>query len=86
MAELAEQRNPETPLEQAKALILKDLGLARVARWCGVGEAAVYQWLVRGTDERPIPPDFVPPILAGAKAAGMSVPLTVLMPAMAGLV
>ena len=83
MAQLSEPRNPETSRDRVKTLILKTLGIGRVAAWCGVREAAVYQWLNRGTDERPIPPDFVPAIINGAKAEGLDVDLATLWPAMA---
>lgn len=83
MAQVDADGKPETIRERAKALLLKDFGVARVAQWCGVGEMAVYKWLSRGTDEQPIPADFVPMIIDGAKAAGMDAPLEVLWPAMA---
>lgn len=85
MAQLAEQGNPETPKDQVKTLILKTLGVGRVARWCGVREVAVYQWLNRGTDERPIPPDFVPAIVKGAQAEGIAIAASTLWPAMEGM-
>lgn len=85
MAQLRDNRKPETPRDRAKALILKSLGVGRVAGYCGVGEAAVYQWLSRGTDAMPIPPDRVPDIIKGAKAEGLDAPLAVLWPAMAGV-
>lgn len=73
-----------TPRDRAKALILKTLGVRRVAAWCCVGEDAVYQWLTRGTDLEPIPPARVPQILAGARAENLDAPLAILWPAMAG--
>jgi hypothetical protein len=75
---------PLGPRDQAKALILKTLGVKRVAHWCGVEEATVYQWLSRGTDEEPIPTNRVAPIVKGARADGLDAPLAVLWPAMAG--
>ncbi|CAN5889681.1 hypothetical protein BH11PSE1_BH11PSE1_10620 [soil metagenome] len=73
----------ETPKEKARQLILKVLGAKRVAAWCSVGEATVYQWLGRGSDENPVPPAHVPAIIAGAKEAGLDAPMSVLWPAMA---
>lgn len=70
-------------MARAKHLILKGLGVRRVAAWCGVSEMAVYQWLQRGTDEEPIPPARVAAILSGAKAEGLDAPIGVLWPAMA---
>jgi hypothetical protein len=67
----------------ARSLILRTLGVRRVADWCGKSEAAVYQWLSRGTDEEPIPPSEVPAILNGAREAGLKADLSVLWPAMA---
>lgn len=84
MAEPAPQaKNDEPPLERAKRLIQKDLGVRRVAGWCGVAEATVYQWLQRGTDAAPIPTHHVPAIVNGARAAGLDAPIGVLWPAMA---
>lgn len=73
----------DAPLARAKQLILKTLGVRRVASWCGVGEMAVYQWLQRGSDAEPIPPARVAAIVAGAKAEGLEAPIGVLWPAMA---
>jgi hypothetical protein len=67
--------------ERAKALILRTLGVRRIADWCDVGEAAVYQWLSRGTEQEPIPPDRVLKIIEGARAAGLDAPLEILWPA-----
>lgn len=69
--------------DRARTLILKTLGVRRVAGWCGVTEDAVYQWLSRGTDAAPVPPQRVASIVAGAKAEGLEAPLDVLWPAMA---
>lgn len=74
-----------SPRDRAKHLILKVLGVRRVAAWTNVGEDTVYQWLSRGTDERPIPTDRVAQIVAGAKAEGLEAPIDVLWPAMAGV-
>jgi len=70
-----------SPRERAKTLILRTLGVRRIADWCGVGEAAVYQWLSRGTDEEPIPPERVLKIIEGARAESLDAPLEVLWPA-----
>lgn len=80
--------SPQQPMsgssrDRAKHLIQKVLGVRRVAAWTGVGEQTVYQWLSRGTDERPIPTDRVAAIVAGAKAEGLDAPMEVLWPAMA---
>lgn len=84
MAELAPQELTEgSPHERAKHLILKVLGVRRVAGWCQVAEATVYQWIQRGTDAAPIPTHHVPAIVAGAKADGLVAPIGVLWPAMA---
>lgn len=69
--------------ETAKGLILKALGVRRVADWCDVSEAAVYQWLSRGTAEHPIPPRYVGKILTGARKAGIAVDASVLWPELA---
>lgn len=71
---------PLSPRELAKALILQ-LGVKRVANWCGVTPDAVHQWFARGTDEEPIPPKHVPRILAGASQAKLKVNASVLWPA-----
>lgn len=80
MSEAGPESKSQSPRELAKALILKTLGAAKVASWCGVGELAVYQWLQRGTDERPIPPDRVPAIVRGARAEGLEIDAAVLWP------
>lgn len=81
--DLNDESDGETPLARAKHLILRVLGVRRVAAWCGVKDMAVYQWLQRGTDETPIPPSRVAAIVAGAKAEGLDAPIGVLWPAMA---
>lgn len=73
----------ETPKDRARLLILKELGAKRVAGWCGVAEATVYQWLGRGSDDEPVPAARVPAIIAGARAAGIEVPMSIIWPAMA---
>ncbi len=73
------------PLPAARTLVLKTLGVKRVAAWCGVGEATVYQWLSRGTAGSPIPPERIPSIVAGAQAEGLTFDVGVLWPAMQGL-
>lgn len=70
--------------DRAKALILDQLGVKRVAVWCDVAEDTVYQWLSRGTDAEPIPPKRVADIVKGARAEGLDAPIGVLWPAMAG--
>jgi hypothetical protein len=72
-----------TSRERARLLILKVLGVKRVAAWCGVGEATVYQWLGRGTEDEPIPAARVPAIVAGARADNLDAPIDVLWPALA---
>lgn len=69
--------------EAASHLLLKVLGPRRVAGWCNCGEAAIYKWLSRGTDEQPIPPEHVPAIMSGAAAEGLEAPLAILWPKMA---
>ena len=59
------------PRELAKDLILNVLGVRAVAGWCNVSEAAVYQWMSRGTDRRPIPTDRAISIINGARASGV---------------
>jgi hypothetical protein len=67
----------------ARELVLKRLGVKRVAAWCGVAEDTVYQWLKRGTPAEPVPASRVPAILTGAQAEGFDAPLAILWPAMA---
>lgn len=73
-----------TPRDAARRLILKDLGLARVAAWCGVAESTVYQWLHRGTDARPIPERNAMLIFRAATRAGIQIDLFVLIPGFPG--
>ena len=81
MAETGCHADP-SPRDAAREVILKVLGVKRIADWCDCSEAAVYQWISRGTDEEPIPPGKVGKIAAGAKAAGIAFDLRVLWPAM----
>jgi hypothetical protein len=67
--------------DRAKTLILKVLGVKRVADWCGIKTDTVYQLLGRGTDEHPFPPSYVAKIAAGAKAAGVDFDPAILWPA-----
>lgn len=68
----------------ARALLLTTFGVQKVARWSGVSEAAVYQWLHRGTAAAPIPASRVPAIAKGAALEGLDFDLGDLWPAMAG--
>lgn len=68
----------------ARDLVLRVLTVGRIARWAKVSEAAVYQWLHRGTAEAPVPARVVPAIAAGAAAEGLEFDLGMLWPAMAG--
>jgi hypothetical protein len=68
-----------------RTLILKTFGVKRVADWCGVDEQTPYQWLKRGSAVAPIPPVYVPKIIAGAKAANIAFDPSVLWPEMRGL-
>ena len=43
----------------------------------------MYQWLHRGTDDRPVPSDRVPAIISGARRDGIAVDIAVLWPAIA---
>jgi hypothetical protein len=74
---------PAIPAD-ARDLLLRVLGVGRVAAWCGVGEAAVYQWLHRGTSDAPVPFLRVPAIARGASAAGHDFDLGLISPSMAG--
>jgi hypothetical protein len=67
----------------ARAFVRKTLGVKRVADWCGVGEAAVYQWLSRRSEESPIPPRHVPAVIAGVRRAGLKVDLSQIWPELA---
>ena len=70
--------------EGLRALLLKKLTVKRVAGWCDVSEAAIYQWISRGTPEEPIPPSHVPAIIKGAKADGLPpFDIGIIWPAMA---
>lgn len=72
-----------SPRDRAKQVILKELGVRRVADWCGKSEAAVYQWLSRGSDDEPIPAGQIPAIIEGARKAGILVDAAVIWPALA---
>ena len=81
MAETSCHASP-SPKAAARDVILKTLGVKRIADWCGCSEAAVYQWISRGTDAEPIPPAKVAMITVGASAAGIAFDVRALWPAM----
>lgn len=86
MADMARQEsNEESPRDVAKRLILEQLGVRRVAAWCGVTDMAVYQWFTRSTNEAPVPARHVQAIVRGAKAEGLDAPLVILMPDVAAV-
>ncbi len=66
--------------QRAKALVLRGLGVKRVAGWCGIKVDTVYQLLGRGTNEHPLPLSYVAKIVAGAKADGIDFDPAVLWP------
>jgi hypothetical protein len=70
----------QTRAERAKALILQDLGVKRVAGWTGVAEATVYQWLSRATERAPVPVSRGIQIIAAASAAGVEFDHDLLVP------
>lgn len=76
---------PDSSVDEPRDLVLRVLTAARIARWCKVSEAAVYQWLHRGTEDAPVPARVVPDIAAGAESEGLSFDLGVLWPAMKGV-
>lgn len=67
-------------LVAARALILKTLGVSKVAAWCRVKENTVYQWLSRGTDLEPFPADRAMQVANAAKAEGCAFDLRLLIP------
>jgi transposase len=69
-----------TPRDRAKTVILQELGLRKVAEWCNVSESAVYQWLSRGTDSRPIPTERALAIISAAQAEGITFNASALCP------
>jgi hypothetical protein len=73
------------PPADARELIQKVFGVKRVAAWCEVDAATPYQWLTRSTEDNPIPPAYVPKIVAGARAAKIEFDVGLLWPAMRGL-
>ena len=72
----------ESVRQRARTVLLKTLGAKRVADWCSVSEATVYQWISRGTEDRPIPPERIADISRGAAAAGLKFDLRDLWPGM----
>ena len=72
--------HPSTEPGDARTLILKVLGVKRVAAWCGVGQDAVYQWLSRSTAEAPIPAARVSAIVRGAAACGIKFDVRLIWP------
>ena len=77
-----DQAETATPRDRARDLITNTLGAKRCAGWCNVSTNTVYQWLTRGTDERPIPIDQAFAIAQGAWAEGRDCDLKVLAPLM----
>ncbi len=75
----------ETRVERAKALILRDLGVKRVADWTGVAEATVYQWISRATDRAPVPTARGIQIIACAARDGIEIDADILVPGLTSL-
>jgi hypothetical protein len=77
----------EAPLneDRIRHIVLKVLGLRKVADWCSVSESAVSQWLSRRNGDAPIPPQHVPAIVAGAAAEGIAIEVAEIWPAAKGL-
>jgi len=75
----------ETRTERAKALILRDLGVKRVAEWAGVAEATVYQWLSRATERAPVPTARGIQIIACAAREGIEIDADILVPGLTSL-
>ena len=75
----------ETRMERAKALILRDLGVKRVAEWAGVAEATVYQWLSRATERAPVPTARGIQIIACAAREGIEIDADILVPGLTSL-
>ena len=75
----------ESRMERAKALILRDLGVKRVASWTGVSDATVYQWLSRATERAPVPAARGLQILACATREGVAIDADLLVPGLASL-
>jgi hypothetical protein len=63
----AETCHEASPREAIKGIVLDVLGVKRVAEWCEVTPAAVWQWLSRATEEAPFPVKRVGAIFAGAR-------------------
>jgi hypothetical protein len=70
-----------TPIELARGLICKTLGVGKVAEWCAISENAVYQWFTRATDAAPIPPAHVLSVVHGAFTSGQRFDIAILWPA-----
>jgi len=75
----------QTRMERAKALILRDLGVKRVAAWTGVSDATVYQWLSRATERAPVPAARGLQIIACATRDGVDLDADLLVPGLASL-
>lgn len=82
---LTDTETRATPIELARDLVLKTLGVRNVAAWCGLTENAVYQWFRRASDAEPIPPVHVLPVVLGAFRAGQRFDISILWPAWAEL-
>jgi hypothetical protein len=70
-----------TPRDIARDVILKQIGAARVAAWCGVPANTVYQWLKRGSDVEPIPLLSAMVIFDQARKAGIHFDIRSIAPA-----
>ena len=75
----------ESRMERAKALILRDLGVKRVASWTGVSDATVYQWISRATERAPVPAARGLQIIACATREGVAIDADLLVPGLASL-
>jgi predicted DNA-binding transcriptional regulator AlpA len=75
----------ESRMERAKVLILRDLGVKRVAAWTGVSDATVYQWLSRATERAPVPAARGLQIIHCATREGVAIDADLLVPGLASL-
>ena len=67
---------------EAQRLVRDTLTVKRIAGWCDLDTSAVHHWLRRRPADCPVPPEYVPIIFLGARAAGLAFDPVVLWPAL----
>jgi hypothetical protein len=70
----------------ARDVVLRVIGVKRLAAWCDVSVHAPYQWLSRGDGAVAIPASYAATIIKAARAEGIDFDIGLFWPDLRGLV